>query len=438
MKHFWSLAALFGAFLCLTPHAYADIALLLEEPYRYDGAFAGMGHAALYLTRVCASSPTVLRSCAPGESGVVISRYAGIAGYDWLAIPLIPYLYATERSEGVPLIADARIVAALRDRYRRRYLRDIAPDTPSGAAPAGNWYELIGSAYDRTLYAFELETTTAADDAFINTYNARPNRDSYNLVTRNCADFVREAVNFYYPHVLGRSVFSDWAISTPMNAAKSFVKFSTHHPELRFSAFVIPQVPGSIKRSKPVHGIVQSLVKAKKYWIPLFLSSPVTAVSFAAVHVVSGPLNPARNAMVFSPDGRLEPPLTAAGRRAHCGALMAFRQAASLSTKSSSMAWKQFQSTDDVQLDEAGLAVVRVVIGGKTLEVGITRGNVLGSPDSRDMARELLLDRIGQNLRRSHAPKISQRGMQADWRLLHRTLSGTELPVPINDQPTGQ
>jgi len=142
-------------FSCLAPAARADVAVLLEEPYSYDGALAGTGHAAIYLSRVCAASPTVLRRCQAGESGVVISRYHRIGGYDWLAIPLYPYLYAVERPGDIPLFADSKLEAALRDRYRRRHLKDIAPDGPDGTIPAGDWYELIGSAYDRTLYGLQ-------------------------------------------------------------------------------------------------------------------------------------------------------------------------------------------------------------------------------------------------------------------------------------------
>lgn len=37
--------------------------------------------------------------------GVVVSRYHKIAGYDWIAIPVIPYLYAVEDVEEVPSFA---------------------------------------------------------------------------------------------------------------------------------------------------------------------------------------------------------------------------------------------------------------------------------------------------------------------------------------------
>src|SRR6266403_4141815 len=132
------LGGLLLLFLCLTPQVHADVAVLLEEPYSYDGALAGTGHTAIYLTRVCAVTPTVLRRCQPGEAGVVLSRYHRIAGYDWIAVPLIPYLYAVEKPEQIPLFTDSKLEASLRVRYRRKLLEGVAPDGPSGETPGGD------------------------------------------------------------------------------------------------------------------------------------------------------------------------------------------------------------------------------------------------------------------------------------------------------------
>ena len=83
-----------GLLAAMPSQAHAQATLLLEEPYSYDGTFAGTGHAAVYLSRVCAETPTTLRRCGPGETGVVVSRYHHVNGRDWLAVPLVPYLYA--------------------------------------------------------------------------------------------------------------------------------------------------------------------------------------------------------------------------------------------------------------------------------------------------------------------------------------------------------
>jgi hypothetical protein len=99
MRKFRGVSIAFAVLISLmaAPRAHADAALLMEEPYANFGAFNPTGHAAVYLNHICAESPTRLRPCRPGEPGAVISRYHKIDGFDWLAIPLVPYLYAVER-----------------------------------------------------------------------------------------------------------------------------------------------------------------------------------------------------------------------------------------------------------------------------------------------------------------------------------------------------
>src|ERR1700722_11278773 len=110
---------LFGLVAGVNVSAYGSVALLMEEPYGEFGAFNPTGHSAVYLNHVCAASPTELRVCQAGEYGVVISRYHKIDGYDWIAMPLIPYLYSVEDAADVPATVSPAQVWALRDAYRR-------------------------------------------------------------------------------------------------------------------------------------------------------------------------------------------------------------------------------------------------------------------------------------------------------------------------------
>ena len=295
------LCLLLLAFHSVPGKANANVAVLLEEPYSYDGALAGTGHSAVYLTRVCAASPTSLRRCHEGEHGVVISRYNRIGGYDWIAIPLIPYLYAVTEPEDIPVYANREIAAYVRDRYRRERMRELTLDATSGKAPGGNWVQLVGSAYNRTSFAYEIETTAQRDDELILWLNSRPNRASYRLLSRNCADFVRDVVNFYYPRAVSRGIVADFGITTPKRVARSIVKYSRRHPDLEFVSLVIPQVPGTIRRSRPIRGIAESVVKAKKYVIPLAFFQPYVAGSLAAAYLVDGQFKPNKNAMGFNP-----------------------------------------------------------------------------------------------------------------------------------------
>jgi hypothetical protein len=252
-----------------TSAARADMALLLEEPFGQFGAMTPTGHAAIYLSRVCAASPLRLRRCAKGEPGAVISRYHRVAGYDLIAIPVIPYLYAVDRVEQIPREVGGGDVASLRDDYRRRHLEAMVPDTSDGLAPAGDWIQLVGASYDRTIYTYEIHTSEAQDDRFIQLFNSRANKTDFSLLSHNCADFARETVNFYYPKAVHRSLIADAGIMTPKQAAKSLVHYAKRHPTLQLSSFEIPQVPGTVERSRPVRGVLEALVKSKKYILPL-------------------------------------------------------------------------------------------------------------------------------------------------------------------------
>jgi len=279
--------------LVAAPFSWGDVAFLLEEPFGTYGAMNPTGHAAIYLSRVCVDTPTRLRRCLPGEAGAVISRYHHIAGYDWIAIPLIPYLYAVDNQQQVPTGADSALVALLRDAYRRENLATVIPDEEGGRSPKGEWPQLIGAAYDRKIFGFRIEANETQDDQLISRLNSRSNRSHFNLLFHNCADFSRAVINFYYPKAVQRSFIADAGLTTPKQLAKSIVKFSEHHPELRFSAFVIPQVPGTTPRSKPVHGVYESLLKSKKYVVPLTILHPFLTSGMFAAYLVRGRFDPA-------------------------------------------------------------------------------------------------------------------------------------------------
>lgn len=261
----WRLTALL--LLSAIP-AQADITLLIEEPYGDFGGLNPTGHAAVYFSRICAESPTSLRRCEPGELGAVISRYYRIDGYDWLAIPLVPYLYAVDRVQRVPASVTPVQVARLRDEYRRRRLEAVAPDEPDGRTPEGDWTQLAGEAYDRTIFGYSIETTEQQDNQFLRMLSSLPNSVRFNLLFHNCADFVRQTIDFYYPRAVHRSLLADVGIMTPKQAGKCLRRYGRNHPELAFSGFVIRQVPGRVPRSSPVRGVLEALLKSKKYSVP--------------------------------------------------------------------------------------------------------------------------------------------------------------------------
>ena len=293
---------LLGLFCTATVCAHASVVLLLEEPYGHFGAFNPTGHAAVYLNHVCAETPTRLRMCRPGEFGVVISRYHKIAGYDWIAIPLIPYLYAVDSPDQIPDSVDREQVAAIRDAYRREHLLALAPDNRHGQAPGGEWTELVGSSYDRTIHGFGVDSSEQEDERFIALFNDKRNVGHFNLLFHNCADFSRSVLDIYLPDAIHRNFIADIGLMTPKQVARSLVKYGSHHPELRTFAFIIPQVAGTIPRSHHVDGVIESLVKSKRYLLPLVILSPEVAGGAIAAYLVDGRMTMPKNAEVVDAD----------------------------------------------------------------------------------------------------------------------------------------
>ena len=282
--------------------AHASVALLMEEPYGTFGAFNPTGHAAIYLNHVCAETATSLRPCHAGEYGVVVSRYHKIHGYDWIAVPLIPYLYAVEDASQVPARIDKERVAELRDAYRRAHLLQLAPDDRNGHAPGGEWVQLVGSSYDRTIHGFEIDSTPEQDERFIAYFNDRRNVAHFNLFFHNCADFSRNVIDLYLPQAVHRNFIADVGLTTPKQVARSMLKYGHEHPELGMFAFIIRQVPGSVPRSHAVHGVAESLIKAKKYLLPLAILQPELTAGVIVAYVANGRMSLPKNPAIYDAD----------------------------------------------------------------------------------------------------------------------------------------
>ena len=416
--------------LACTSMAAASATLLLEEPYGKLGFFTATGHAAVYLSGVCSDSPVVLRPCAPGETGVVISRYDGVGGYDWIAVPFVAYLYAVDRPEDVPLFADAKMVSFLRDRYRRTHLADIVPDHKNGETPGGNWYELVGSSYDRTIYGFEIETTPQQDKALIRKLNSSVNESRFNTVSSNCADFAKDIINFYYPKALHRSVVADVGITTPKQMARMLVKFNQRHPEIGYSHLVIAQVPGSMPRSFAVHGVVESFFKSKKYFVPTAVVCPMCAGSVVAVYLGTGAgrFHPGHNFLVFNPGSNPEPPLGDEDRRAYQQQLQSvLTEAYPVSLgRNVGKTWSRLQARARTDLDDQGRPILQMQLDGRIVRVGVSADNVLSGDAPPQFTRELLEARLQAELRRKSHADISEGEINRDWSLLEQAIGEGE------------
>jgi hypothetical protein len=279
----------------------AQAALLLQDANGAAEVLSPLGHESVYFARICAASPIKLRRCTPGELGVVIARYSGIGSYDWLAMPLIPYLYSVEDVSQTPSHVNRETVQSLRLKYHDAHLMSL------GSVPEGNevhkgWNQLVGAAYERRIWAFRFETTEAQDDAFIAKMNAEENRSRYSMVFRNCANFSGTVLNFYFPQTFRRHILPDGGIVTPRQVAYELVQYRHEHPEIQLTVTEIPLVPGYHHSSRVGKSAAESFI-ATGYIVPIALVSPYAAGAILIDAFAWGrcPL-PLKNAEVLSPE----------------------------------------------------------------------------------------------------------------------------------------
>jgi hypothetical protein len=355
----------------------------------------------------------------------------------------MPYLYAVEDANDIPLFADPKMVGFLRDRYRRRHLEAVAPDLGDGGTPGGNWYQLVGSAYDRTSYAYRIETSPEQDLALIRAYNSSQNRSHFRTLSSNCADFAKGVINFYYPHALHRSVVADIGITTPKQTAETMVKFHRDHPGLPFARYVIPQVPGIEARSTPVHGVVESFFKSKKYIVPSALVSPIFAGCVAAVYVgteETSRFNPSREALVFQPGRELQAPVDEEDRRSYQSELR--HREADGAFDAGGVPWGKnlARMLDHAApgVDVNGSPILRVDVDGKEISLGVSRRNIGLAGLSRPLAQRLLEARLREELRRGNPPKVSAADVERDWALLEKAGKGADVGKTADKEVASQ
>ena len=296
----WRLAAL--AFLVsagFTRLGNASLSVLVGEPFGHWGTVMPLGHSAVFLDKLCADGPLHVRACEPGESrGVVLARYESIGQYDWMASPVLDFLFATPNSAEIPAFATPHTVWSLRQRFRERFLRSVVPDGTEGhevgdgrAAGAGSveeWWESAGMAYNRRVWAYQVETTAEQDRAMIRYLNSLPNHHLYHLKKTNCADFAAQLVNVIFPRAVHNDRIADFGLMTPKQVARSLVAYASTRPELGLRVWQIPQLPGSLLRSKPVRGGAESGLKTKRYLFPLLIIQPEVPTYLAIIYLWHG------------------------------------------------------------------------------------------------------------------------------------------------------
>jgi len=205
---------------------------------------------AVYLSRVCADSPLLLRRCEPGEKGVVLSRYHELANTTGCG-PAAP-LPVCRRHSG-------KGAALRRCQAGSLSARSISSEIPCGhCAGREQRRDARGSVgpVDRgrvrpNIYGFEIETSEEKDDQLIGCSTP----DLTPVFTSCCREIVptlcAESSTSYYPGALHRTVIADLGVTTPKQIAKCLVHYGKHHPELQYRTFIVPQFRGRSGAASP-------------------------------------------------------------------------------------------------------------------------------------------------------------------------------------------
>lgn len=278
--------------LALVPvPARADVALLLGEAIGVAGEATGSGHSAIYFTNICSDGPVKLRLCGPGERGVVISSYPNFgdhAPYEWIAVPVMPYLYGVEDDRDIPLYANGKVRTLLRETFRQKYLRTIIPDAADGTIPRGQWKPMVGSVLNRDVYSFNVKTTPEEDARLVREFNSLPNKSHFGTMYHNCADFARIVLNRYFPGATHRDVLNDLTMTTPKAVARSLTGYATKRPGRLFNITKYPQVSGPIWRSFDNRSFTELAFISKKYAAPSLIFNPYVFAIFAGTYLTTG------------------------------------------------------------------------------------------------------------------------------------------------------
>lgn len=439
-----------GLLLGLGVQAQAEVGLILAEAVQdVSSRWTGEGHTAVYLSAVCADSPIRVRLCRAGEQGVVLSNYRHLGedqNYEWNAVPLNLYLYGVENTEARPEYANSLLRWVLEERYRKKYLSSICHDQ-CATDPKALWRESVANSFLRDLYMFSLRTTREQDRAFVEQFNRKGNVGHYNLMWHNCADFVQEVVNFYYPGAAQADHLNDLGVTGPKAIAKSFTHYGVRHPELGLQVTRFTQIPGEFPPSKDNRKGTEEMFRANRWRVPMAFLLHWELLGAMGSYGLTGRFNPERE-LQRRPSAEANEEwsaLSACDSEACTAAARQRIHALRIAELGSHKQWAQFAAQlhrYEAEAEHAGLdtshPVTKSTLANSWVEVDAEGGlwarpkqgsspkvglsaNTLPQPSSdARLAYRIMLERVDAELRRKPKNRATLRFFQADWALLQR------------------
>jgi hypothetical protein len=439
------LLALFFELLA-GPWARGSVGVVLNESLDESAdRITGSGHSAVYFSRICAESPIKLRMCRPGELGSVMSIYINIGEdrpFEWNVVPLSVYLYGVEDPRNRPLFGSSKIKRLLEEQYREKYLAEYCSSLACRTSGKAEWREMVAATLIRGVYILAVDTSPEQDREIIAQFDDAANKSHFNGATHNCADFVRQVINSYFPHAVKRDYINDFGMTSPKAVARTFTHYALSHPECNFRVMHFAQVPGTIKRSSEVRSGTEQLFHSKKLLVPMILFADHELPVVAASYIFTGRFNPEREFEEYPGAAHGETPAPPyAQQQAAASAAERIRVVGALSQ------WKEYQQAFDSvveenknviarrelpqflkQLDQAGTASVdadgsawmEVSENGQLSRVGVSASNALAPGSDPRLSFELFLARTGASLKSPKHRRETMLEFQQDWANLQR------------------
>jgi hypothetical protein len=404
----------------------------------------GTGHTAVYFSGICPDSPVRLRLCRPGELGSVMSTYINIGEdqpFGWNIVPLSVYLYGVEDPRNRPVFGSEKIKHLLEERYREKYLSEYCTTTGCRTSPKAEWREMVAATLIRSVYIFAVDTTVEQDRTLIAEFNESANKDDFNGVTRNCADFARRVINMYFPHAVNRDYLNDFGMTSPKAVARTFTRYALRHPESNFRVLHFAQVPGTIKRSSEVRAGTEQLYHSKKFLVPMILFADHALPVVTASYLLTGRFNPEHTFEKYpavesnaqdsrssptkrpgaSPEARLQLVGTPSEWKEYHKAFDSLVEESKVVLDRHDLS-RFFKHLDAAipSMDSDGSVWIELTEDGEPLRVGVSADNALARSSNTQLAYKFLLARTAGVLK---SPKHSRETMQEfkqDWTNLQR------------------
>lgn len=418
------------------PRASADVGVVLNESLDEDmDRITSTGHTAIYFSRICPESPVKLRLCGPGENGSIMSNYINIGEdqpYEWNIVPLNIYLYGVEDPRNRALFASYKIKHLLEERYRQKYLPGYCATESCMTRTKSEWREMVAATMIRGVYIFAVSTSVEQDQRLIAEFNDSVNKNHFNGVTRNCADFTKHIVNTYFPHSAHADYLNDFGMTSPKAVARTFTHYGLHHPDSNFRVMHFAQIPGTTKRSRTVRSGTEQLFHSGKLLVPMALISyytvPVVTVSYfttarfnAQKQFEQHPASqtPLANVAAATPEEIAGTNADWKRFRKSLDSIVA-ENGLGNDRKKLKQFFKQLDESGSPSLDDSGAAWMDITVDGKSTKVGLSASNVLARGSDSVLSYEFLLARVDHILAGPAREREAMVEFNQDWASFQR------------------